>query len=129
MPAVGKKWHGKSQTGTVRRIRRIEVGIQHGGAAGALTGVAIGGYRHGGVDALIGGAAGAVAGGLIGNTMDREQQMRLKATSPETYARVDQGQPLSVADVKALALDWRTFLARSLWLAPRTGLLAVRRPT
>ena len=74
-----------------------------GGAFGALTGAAIGGYRHGGPDALIGAAAGALAGGLIGNAADREQVAQLKAQAPQTYARVDQGSPLSIADVKALA--------------------------
>ena len=70
---------------------------------GAVSGAAIGGERHGGEDALIGAAVGAVAGGLIGNSMDRQQQERLRQQAPQTYARVDQGQPLSVADVKALA--------------------------
>ena len=74
-----------------------------GGAMGALTGAAIGGRNHGGQDALIGAAVGALAGGLVGNSMDREQEARLRAQAPQTYARVDQGQPLSVADVKALA--------------------------
>jgi len=74
-----------------------------GGAFGALTGAAIGGSRHGGQDALIGAAAGVVAGGLVGYSMDREQEARLKAQAPQTYSHVDQGQPLTVADVKALA--------------------------
>jgi len=74
-----------------------------GGVFGALTGAAIGGRNHGGQDALIGAAAGALAGGLVGNSMDREQEARLKAQAPQTYAKVDQGQPLSLADVKALA--------------------------
>src|SRR5665213_1258982 len=74
-----------------------------GGAFGALTGAAIGGRGHGGPDALIGAAAGALAGGLIGNSADREQEARLKAEAPQTYERVDQGAPLSLADVKALA--------------------------
>ena len=74
-----------------------------GGAVGALTGAAIGGPRHGGVDALIGAGAGALAGGLIGNAADRERDARLRAEAPQTYTRVEQGQPLSVADVKALA--------------------------
>jgi len=74
-----------------------------GGAFGALTGAAIGGRNHGGPDALIGAAAGALAGGLIGNSADREQEARLRAQAPQTYARVDQGSPLSLADVKALA--------------------------
>ena len=74
-----------------------------GGVFGALTGAAIGGSRHGGQDALIGAAAGALAGGLIGNSADREQEARLKAQAPQTYSKVEQGQPLAVADVKALA--------------------------
>ena len=74
-----------------------------GGVFGALTGAAIGGRAHGGQDALIGAAVGAVAGGLIGNSADREQEARLKAQAPQTYARIDQGTPLSIADVKALA--------------------------
>jgi outer membrane lipoprotein SlyB len=74
-----------------------------GGAMGAITGSAIGGRHNGGPDALIGAAAGAIAGGLIGNSMDQEQQARLRQQAPQTYVKVDQGQPLSVADVKALA--------------------------
>jgi len=74
-----------------------------GGAIGAITGAVIGGPRNGGAGALIGAAAGAIGGGLIGNSMDQEQNARLRAQAPQTYARVDQGQPLSVADVKALA--------------------------
>jgi hypothetical protein len=35
--------------------------------------------------------------------MDQEQQERLREQAPQTYVRVDQGQPLGVADVKALA--------------------------
>ena len=73
-----------------------------GGAFGALTGAAIGG-RHGGPDALFGAAAGALAGGLIGNSVDREQAARLQAQAPQTYVRMDQGSPLSLADVEALA--------------------------
>ena len=74
-----------------------------GGVFGALTGAAIGGRNHGGQDALIGAAAGALAGGLIGNSADREQEARLKAQAPQTYERVDQGTPLGITDVKALA--------------------------
>ena len=74
-----------------------------GGAMGALTGAAIGGRNHGGQDALIGAAVGALAGGLVGNSADREEEARLKEQYPQTYEHVDQGAPLSVADVKALA--------------------------
>ncbi len=78
-------------------------GALTGGAVGAVSGAAIGGNRHGGEDALIGAAVGAVAGGLIGLSMDQQQQERLRQQAPQTYVRVDQGQPLGVADVKALA--------------------------
>jgi outer membrane lipoprotein SlyB len=74
-----------------------------GGVIGAIAGSAIGGPHHGGEGALIGAAAGAVGGGLIGNSVDQEQNARLRAQAPQTYVKVDQGQPLSVADVKALA--------------------------
>lgn len=74
-----------------------------GGAIGAITGAAIGGPRNGGAGALIGAAAGAIGGGLIGNSMDQEQNARLRAEAPQTYVKVDEGQPLSIADVKALA--------------------------
>jgi uncharacterized protein YcfJ len=78
-------------------------GALMGGAIGAITGAAIGGNRHGGTDALFGAAAGAIAGGLIGHSADQEQQARLQAQAPQTYVRVSQQQPLSTADVKALA--------------------------
>jgi outer membrane lipoprotein SlyB len=78
-------------------------GALMGGAMGAMTGAAIGGRAHGGPDALIGAAVGALAGGLIGNAADREQEARLRAQAPQTYVRVDQGAPLTIADVKALA--------------------------
>lgn len=74
-----------------------------GAGAGALMGAAIGGPRNGGAGALIGAAAGAITGGLIGNSIDQEQAAELRAQAPQTYVRVQQGQPLSIADVKALA--------------------------
>jgi len=75
-----------------------------GALIGAGSGALIGGANgRGGEGALIGAAIGAVTGGLIGNSIDQEHQARLRAQSPQTYARVDQGQPLSIADVKALA--------------------------
>lgn len=74
-----------------------------GGAIGAMTGAAIGGHRHGGEGALIGAAAGVLTGSLIGSSVDQEQRTRLRQQAPQTYAHLEQGQPLSVADVKALA--------------------------
>jgi hypothetical protein len=52
---------------------------------------------------LIGAAIGAITGGLIGHSMDQAQQERLREQAPQTYVRVDQGQPLGMTDVKALA--------------------------
>src|ERR1035438_9326630 len=75
-----------------------------GALIGAGSGALIGGANgRGGGGALIGAAVGALAGGLIGNAIDQDQQARLRAQAPQTYVRVDQGQPLGVADVKALA--------------------------
>jgi outer membrane lipoprotein SlyB len=74
-----------------------------GGALGAITGAAIGGPRHGGEGALIGAAAGLIAGGTVGNSMDQEQQARLRAQAPQSYVRVVQGQSLGIADIKAMA--------------------------
>ena len=78
-------------------------GALMGGAVGAISGAAIGGPRNGGAGALIGAAAGALAGGTIGHSMDLDQQERLRAQAPQTYGRIEQGQPLSTADIKALA--------------------------
>lgn len=74
-----------------------------GGVFGAIAGSAFGGPRGGGVATLIGAAVGAIGGGLIGNSMDQEQNARLRAEAPQTYIKVDQGQPLQVPDVEALA--------------------------
>jgi hypothetical protein len=109
------KWH-KSNTLTlaVATAAVVLTGCQYpngepnntGGGAliGAGTGALIGGANgRGGGGALIGAAIGAITGGLIGNSMDQAQQERLRAQAPQTYVRVDQGQPLATADVKALA--------------------------
>jgi len=58
-------------------------GALAGGLIGALAGGLSGG-RHGGRNALLGGLAGALAGGLIGHMIDREQEQRLQAQSPQT---------------------------------------------
>jgi hypothetical protein len=80
---------------------RTGTGALAGAAIGATSGAIIGG-RHAGEGALIGGAIGAITGGLIGHSMDQQEQERLRAQSPQTYVRVEQGQPLAVADVKAM---------------------------
>ena len=94
-----------------------------GALIGAGSGALIGGANgRGGEGALIGAAVGALAGGLIGNAIDQDQQARLRAQSPQTYVRVDQGQPLNVADVKALAAA-----ARLVDLATHRDLAAIER--
>src|SRR3984957_10840809 len=77
-------------------------GALGGAAIGAVSGSIIGG-RNAGAGALIGGAIGAITGGLIGNSMDEQQREYLRERAPQTYVRVEQNQPLAVADVKALA--------------------------
>jgi Glycine zipper len=77
-------------------------GALTGAAIGAASGSIIGG-RNAGAGALIGGAIGAITGGLIGNSMDEQQREYLRTQAPQTYVRVEQNQPLAVADVKAMA--------------------------
>src|SRR5471032_1471397 len=77
-------------------------GALSGAAVGAFSGAVIGGPRNGGAGALIGAAAGAIAGGLFGHAVDQQQDAQLRAEAPQTYVRVQQGQPLSTADVKAM---------------------------
>jgi len=79
-------------------------GALTGGAIGAGTGAIIGAASHNaGAGALIGGAIGALTGGIIGNSIDQQQRARLQEQAPETWQRVEQGQPLGLADIKALA--------------------------
>jgi outer membrane lipoprotein SlyB len=78
-------------------------GALMGGAIGAISGAAIGGPRNSGEGALIGAAAGVIAGGLMGHQIDQQQQAQLRAQAPQTYVRVEQGQPLGIADIKAMA--------------------------
>jgi len=78
-------------------------GLLGGAAIGAGTGAIIGGQSgHAGGGAAIGGLVGALAGGLIGSSMDQQQREALSRQSPQTLQRVDQGQPLGLADIKAL---------------------------
>jgi hypothetical protein len=78
-------------------------GALTGGAIGAGTGAIIGSASHNaGAGALIGAAVGALTGGIIGNSIDQQQRARLQEQAPETWQRVQQGQPLGLADIKAL---------------------------
>ena len=84
-------------------VNNTGTGALVGASSGAFMGAVAGGPRNGGAGALIGAAAGLIAGSLIGNSIDHVQAARLQAQAPDTYTRVDQSQPLTLADVKALA--------------------------
>ncbi|NQU10248.1 hypothetical protein HQ590_05630 [bacterium] len=74
-----------------------------GGLIGAGTGAIIGDQSgHAGEGALIGGAIGALTGALVGRGMEQSQQEALQRQSPQTLQRVAQGQPLGLADIRAL---------------------------
>ena len=84
---------------------RTASGALLGGMIGAGTGALIGnysGHRTAG-GAAIGGVLGALTGGIIGNAMDQQQREVLARRNPTTLQRVEQGQPLGLADIKALA--------------------------
>ncbi len=79
-------------------------GALAGGALGAITGAIIGHQSgRGGEGAAIGGAIGALTGGLIGHSIDQEQRARLRRQAPDTLVRIERGQPLGLADIKAMA--------------------------
>jgi len=83
---------------------RTAGGALAGGAIGAGTGAIIGSQSgHAGEGALIGGAIGAATGAIIGNSIDQSQRERVQQQNPQTMKRVDAGQPLGLADIKALA--------------------------
>lgn len=83
---------------------RTASGALAGGAIGAGAGAIIGSAtRHAGEGALIGGAIGALSGALIGNSADEAQRERIREENPQTLNRIDQGQPLTLADIKALS--------------------------
>ncbi len=86
------------------RPDRTATGALAGGAIGAGTGAIIGSQSgHAGEGALIGGAIGALTGGLVGRSMDQTARERVQEQSPQTLQRFDQGAPLTLADVRALA--------------------------
>ncbi|HUJ11428.1 MAG TPA: glycine zipper domain-containing protein [Verrucomicrobiae bacterium] len=87
------------------RPDRTATGALTGGAIGAATGAIIGNYagHNTAGGAAIGGAIGALTGGIIGHAMDQQQREILAQQSPQTLVRVERGQPLGLADIKALA--------------------------
>ncbi len=94
-------------TGCVTQSGRPDntgTGALIGGATGAGIG-ALADRRNPGAGALIGGAAGLIAGGLIGHSVDQDNEARRRAyaTPPPTYTPPPPTQALSIADIKALA--------------------------
>lgn len=73
-----------------------------GGASGAAIG-AIADRRNPGAGALIGGAAGLIAGGLIGHSIDQQNEARSYGPPPTAYPVAPPPQPLSLNDIKAMA--------------------------
>ena len=83
---------------------RTATGALTGAAIGAGTGAIIGSTTgDAGAGAAIGGAIGAVTGGIIGNAMDQQQRETLARQDPQTLQRIEMGQPLGLADIKALS--------------------------
>ncbi len=73
-----------------------------GGGSGAAIG-ALADREAPGVGALIGGAAGLITGGLIGHTLDQQDQARLQRSSPPAYAAAPPSPPPpSLADIEAM---------------------------
>jgi hypothetical protein len=74
-----------------------------GALAGGATGAIIGSTgHHPGPAGLVGAAVGAVVGGIIGHGMDQAQEAHLRAQAPQTIQRIEQSQPLTVADIISL---------------------------
>ena len=83
---------------------RTATGALTGAAVGAGTGAIIGSATgNAGAGAAIGAGVGGVTGGIIGNAMDQQQRETLAKQNPQTLQRVQAGQPLGLADIKALA--------------------------
>jgi hypothetical protein len=73
-----------------------------GGASGAVIG-AIADRRDPGAGALLGGAAGLLVGGLIGHSVDQQNEARAASEPPPSYGPPPLPLPPSIADIKALA--------------------------
>ena len=74
-----------------------------GGATGATIG-AVADRRNPGAGALIGGVAGLIAGGLVGHSVDQQEEARRRSIPPPQPVYVaPQPAPLPIADIKALS--------------------------
>jgi outer membrane lipoprotein SlyB len=71
-----------------------------GAGGGALAGGLI---THSPTGALVGGAIGAATGAIVGAALDSSDRSRLESQSPSTVRKIDQGEPLSVDDVKKMS--------------------------
>lgn len=80
-----------------------ETKTQTGALTGAALGVGVGALAGGGTGALIGGAAGVVGGALIGYALDQSDREALSQQSPRTLRKIDQGDQLSINDIKAMS--------------------------
>jgi len=80
-------------------------GALMGGATGATIG-ALADRRNPGAGALIGGVAGLIAGGLVGHSVDQQNEARRQYyyySAPPTYAAAPPPQPLSIAAIKSMS--------------------------
>ncbi len=74
-----------------------------GALAGGATGAMIGSMgRHPNPAGVVGAAVGAVVGGIIGHGLDHDQEAHLRTQSPQTIQRIEQSQPLAIADIISL---------------------------
>jgi outer membrane lipoprotein SlyB len=71
-----------------------------GGGIGAVGGGLI---THSPTGALVGGAIGAATGAVVGAALDSSDRSKLNSQSPHTVRKIDQGEPLSVSDVKKMS--------------------------
>lgn len=78
---------------------KTESGALIGTGVGVAGGALIAGTPQG---AIIGGAIGAVGGTLIGHALDEQDRKSMQKQSPQTLKRIDNGEPLSIDDVKEM---------------------------
>lgn len=75
-------------------------GALAGGATGALIGSTT---HHGTKGTVVGGLIGTAVGTLAGWGLDQRQENQLRTGHADTVDRIEQGQPLTLSDVKALS--------------------------
>lgn len=86
------------------RTDHTATGALAGTVLGAGTGALIGSLTgKEAMGAAVGAALGGITGGVIGHAMDAQQRETLARQSPQTLQRIEHGQPLGLADIKALS--------------------------